>query len=89
LLRIIALKKKPKATEYSNHCTAIRSAGAENIVVRILGIRIEKKIKEILGENRFGFRRRKGKRDANKMLKIVLGRTLDIDKALCACVLEW
>jgi hypothetical protein len=89
LLRIIALRKMPKATEYSNHCTAILSARAENIVVRILRIRIEKKIKDILGENRFGFRRRKGMRDATGILKIILERTLVIDKALCACVLEW
>jgi len=90
-LRIIALKKKPKATKYSNHCTAILSARAANkrVVVRILRIRFEKKIKDILGENQFGFRRRKGRRTATGMLKIIWERNLDIDKVLCDCVLEW
>jgi hypothetical protein len=57
--------------------------------VRILRTRIEKKIRDLLGENRFGYRRRKGMKNASGMLKIISERTLDIDKVLCTCVLEW
>jgi len=88
LIRIIALRKKPKASEYSNHCTVIPSARAAKMVVRILRIMIEKKIKDVLGENRFGFRRRKRKRYATGMQKIISDRMLDVDKVSCACVLE-
>jgi hypothetical protein len=35
------------------------SARAGKIVVGMLRIRIEKKVKDVLGENRLGFRRRK------------------------------
>jgi hypothetical protein len=57
--------------------------------VSVLRIRVEKKIKDVLGENRFGFRRRKGTRNATGILKIISERTLDINKVLCACVLQW
>jgi hypothetical protein len=57
--------------------------------VSVLRIRVEKKIKDVLGENWFGFRKRKGKRNATGMLKIISERTLDIDKVSCACVLQW
>jgi hypothetical protein len=40
---MIALKKKPKATKCSNHCTISIIAHAAKIVARILGSRIERK----------------------------------------------
>jgi hypothetical protein len=74
---MIALKKKPKGTEYSDHCTAILIASAAMMVVKILRIS-----KDILGENQFGFRRLKRTRDATGMLKIISERTLDIEKSI-------
>jgi hypothetical protein len=73
---------KPKATEYSDHSTVILIARAVMMVVKIFRIRIKKKIKEILGENQFGFtnRRRKRTRDTNGVLKIMSERTLNRDK---------
>jgi hypothetical protein len=43
----------------------------------------------VLGEDRFGFRRGKGTRDAIGMLRIISERTLDIDEELCACLMDW
>jgi hypothetical protein len=43
----------------------------ENIIAKILRRRIERKIKDVLGEEQFGFRRGKGTRDAIGMMRII------------------
>jgi hypothetical protein len=68
---MIALKKKPQATKLSNHCTFSLIAHTAKIVTKILRRRIERKIEDVLGEDQFGFRRGKGTRDANGMLRII------------------
>ena len=65
--------KKPKATKCSNHCTISLIAYTAKTVARICRRRIERKTEDILGAHRFGFRRRKGNRNANGMLRIILG----------------
>ena len=67
---MIALKKKPQATKCSDHRTISLIAHAAKIVAKILRRRIENKIEDELGEDRFGFRRGKGTRDAIGMLRI-------------------
>jgi len=64
---MIALKKKPQATNCSDHRTISLIAHTAKILKR----RIEKKIEEVLGEDQFGFRRGKGTRDAIGMLRII------------------
>jgi hypothetical protein len=59
---IIALKKKPKATKFIDHCTISRIAHTGKIVARILRRRIERKIEDVRGVDQFGFRRGKGNR---------------------------
>jgi hypothetical protein len=54
-MAVIALKKKQKATNCSNHCTISLSAHTSKMVDRILRRRIEGKIEDILGEDQFGF----------------------------------
>jgi hypothetical protein len=68
---MIALKKKPKATKFSDHRTISLIAHAAKIVARILRRRIEKKTEDALGEDQFGFRRGKATRDAIGMLRII------------------
>ena len=87
---MIALKKKPQATKCSDHRTVSLIAHTAKIVVaKILRRRIENKIEDVLGEDQFGFRRGKGTRDANGMLRIMSGRTLEIDEELCVCFIDW
>jgi hypothetical protein len=86
---MIALQKKPKATKRSDHCTFSFIAHTAKIVMRILRRRIERKTEDALGVDQFGFRRVKGTRDANGMLRIISERTLDIDEKLCACFIDW
>ena len=41
------------------------------VIAKILRRRIERKIEYVRGEDQFGFRRGKGKRDAIRMMRIV------------------
>jgi hypothetical protein len=56
---MIALKKKPQTTKCSDHRTISLIARTAKIVAKILRRRIEKKIEVVLGEDQFGFRRKK------------------------------
>ena len=77
---MIALKKKPNATKYSDRRTVSLIAHIAKIVSRIL----RRKIEDVFGDDQFGFRTGKGARNAAEMLRIILERTLEIDEELCA-----
>ena len=68
---MIALKKKPQATNCSDQSTISLIAHTAKIVAKILRRKIEKKIEDVFGEDQFGFRRGKGTRDAIGMLRII------------------
>ena len=72
---VIALKKKTQATKCSDHRTISLIAHTGKIVTKIIRSRIEKKIKDVLGEDQLGCRRGKGTRDAVGMLRIISERT--------------
>jgi hypothetical protein len=63
---MIALKKKSKATKCSDHRTYSRLA-------RLLTRRIERKIEDVVGEDQFGCRRRKGTSGVIVILRIIQG----------------
>ena len=86
---MIALKKKPQATKCSDHRTISLIAHTAKIVAKILRRRIEKKIEDVLGEDQFGFRRRKGTRNLIGMLRIISERTLEIEEELSVCFIDW
>ena len=56
---------------------------------KILRRSIERKIEDILGEDKFRFRRGKGTKDAIGMMRIIAERTLEIDEELCICFIDW
>ena len=85
---VIALKKKPQATKCSDHCTISLIAHRTKIVAKMFR-RTEKKIEDVLGEDHFGFKRRKGTRDVVGMLRVIPKRTLEIDEELCVCFIYW
>jgi len=86
---MIALKKEPQATKYSDHRTISLIAHTAKIVAKILRRRIEKKIEDVFGEDQFGFRRGKVTRDAIEMLRIISERILEIDEELSVCFIDW
>jgi retron-type reverse transcriptase len=61
----------------------------QKIVAKILRRRIEKEIKNVLGENQFGFGRGKGTTNAIGMMRIIAARTLEIDEEMCVCFVDW
>jgi len=85
---MIALKKKPQATKCNDHRTISLIAHIAKIVAKMLRRRTEKKIEDVLEEDQFGFRRRKGTRDAIGMLRIISERTLEIDEELSVCFID-
>ena len=85
---MIALKKKAKATKCRDYCTISLIAYTAKIIAKILRRRIEKKIKDALGEDQFGFRRGKGTRDAKGIMRIIAEKT-EIDEELCVCFINW
>ena len=84
-----ALKKNPQTTKCSDHRTISLITHTAKTVAKILRRRIEKKIEDGLREDHFGFRRGKGTTDAIGMLRIISERTLEIDKELCVCFIDW
>ena len=86
---MIALKKKPQATKCSDHRTISLTAYTAKIKAKLLRRRIERKIEAVLGEDQFGFRRGKGTRDAIGMVRVISGRTLEIDEEVCVCFIDW
>jgi len=71
LITWIALKKKSKATKYSSHLTVGLVAHRAKMAVMIPRGRMERKIKNVLGEDQLGFRGGKGPRDAVGVLRIL------------------
>jgi hypothetical protein len=86
---MIALKKKPQATQHSDLRTINLIAHTAKIVKKILRRRFGKKVEDVLGEDQFGFRRGKGTKNATAMLRIISERTLEIDDKLCVCFIDW
>jgi hypothetical protein len=76
---------KEEAKKPHNSATITHTA---KIVVKVLGRRVERKIEVILEEDHLGFRRGKETKGAIAMLKLISERTLDIDKELCACIIN-
>ena len=86
---MIALKKKTQAKNCSDHRTISLISHIAKIIAKIIRRRIERKIEDVLGEDQFGFRRRKGTRDAIGMIRVIAERILEIDEELCVCFIDW
>jgi hypothetical protein len=84
---MVALKKKPKARECTDHRTISLIAHAAKVVTSVIRRRSEKKMEDVLGEDQLTFR--KGTRDAIKMLRIISERILDVGEEICICFIDW
>jgi len=81
---MIASKNNTKGTKCSDHCTVSLITHTAKTVARVLRKSIEMKTEDVLGKDLFGYRRGKGTRDANGMLRIISELTLEANKELCA-----
>ena len=86
---MIALKKKPQDTKYSDHRTVSLIAHTAKIVAKTLRRRIEKKIEDVFRADQFVLRRGKGIRIAIGMLRITSERTSEIDEELSVWFIDW
>jgi hypothetical protein len=84
---MIALKKRTRPTKCIDHRTISLISYTANIKAKILRRRIERKIEDALGEDRFGFKRGKETRDVIGMMRIIAERTLEIDE-LYICFID-
>ena len=57
---VTMIKKKTQAIKCGDHRTISLIAHTAKIIAKILRRRIERKIEDVLGEDKFGFRRGKG-----------------------------
>jgi len=85
---MIALKKKPKATQSSDNRTISLIAHTANIVVTTLRWRIQRKTEDALVDQ-CAFRRWKGTRNATGKLRITTEWTLYIAEELRVFFVDW
>jgi hypothetical protein len=85
LVTVIALQKKPKL----RYAVTTAQFSLISHTAKVLRRRIEKKIKDVVGEDQFGFRRGKGASDTDRMLRMISQQTLALDEELCACFIDW
>ena len=83
---MFALEKKQEATKCSNHPTVSLIEWAK-IVAKIIRRRLEKNLENVLVDDKLGFSRGRGARDAIRMLRIISQWTLDTGEVLGACFL--
>ena len=84
---VTVFMKKQKAAISSDNRTISLIAYTAKCVARILR-RIETKVEDVLGEERFGFGRWKGAGDAVGMLRIISEQALDMKEELLACFID-
>jgi hypothetical protein len=78
---------KEKATSYI--CSDLRTISLIAHTAKIFRGRVERKIEDVLGEDKLGFRSGKLTRDAIGIMRIISERTLKIDEELCVCFIDW
>ena len=86
---IIALPKQNQAKKCSDHRKISLISHTGKIVARILSNKLESKIEEVIEEDQFGFRKRKGTRDAIGLMRIISERVLDVKEEMCLCFIDW
>ena len=78
--KTITIPKKGNVTECSNYRTLALLSHASKILLGIVKNRLKRKIDENLDEDQFGFRSKKGTREAILALRQVLERRIDLGK---------
>lgn len=74
---IVPIKKKQHAVECKDHRTLSLICHSSKIMLRILTKRLEKKAYEYIGSNQFGFRSKRGTREAIGVLRTICERSIE------------
>jgi hypothetical protein len=79
---MIVIPKKTRIEKCEEHRTLSLVSHASKILKRIIGRRLEKKVEDNLSENQFGFRKNIGTREAILCLRIMIEKSIDVNKTL-------
>ena len=85
----IALPKKAAATECENHRTISLMSHITKILLRIVMLRIRNKIKPEIAEEQCGFVEGKGTTNAINILRNIIERSLEHQKDLFLCFIDY
>ena len=79
---MIAIPKKTRTEKCEEHRTLSLVSHASKILTRIISRRMERKIEDNLSENQFGFRKNRGTREAILCLRVMVEKTIHVNKPL-------
>ena len=85
----IAIPKKEGTIECDKHRTLSILSQIAKLVLRIIMIRIRGKIHDNLDENQYGFRKGKGTRNAIFVLRMILERSIEVQKETYLCFVDF
>ncbi|XP_026475428.1 uncharacterized protein LOC113380301 [Ctenocephalides felis] len=85
-ITMIVLQKNPKANKRSDHRTISLISHTGKVVAKILTRPLKNKIEQYMSEDQFGFRKRRGTRDAIGILRIMSNRCLDVKQNIYFCL---
>ena len=85
---LVFLEKKKNATRCVDFRTISLIAHAAKVVLRIIKRRLETKANKFLKNDEFGFRKKKGTREANGVMKCLVERRIEFNKALYVCFVD-
>jgi hypothetical protein len=86
---VIPLPKKTNAKECSDHRTISIMSHTLKLLLKIINRRIENKIENILGNTQFGFRKKKGTREAIASLKLLTQRAIAVNRKLYVAFIDY
>lgn len=85
----IPIPKKSSARKCAEYRTISIMSHALKLLLSIVNKRIENKIDKYLSETQFGFRQKRGTRDAIALFKLVIQRALAVDRKIFACFVDY
>lgn len=85
---LIPIPKKHRAQRCEDHRTLSLLSHASKIITRIIYHRIERKAEDIISEEQFGFRKGRGTREAILSLRLIIEKSLEIDKLVVIAFID-
>jgi len=85
----IALPKKPGATECTQHRTISLMSHMTKLLLRIIMLRIRSKVHPEIAEEQCGFMKDKGTRNAIYILRTLTERSIEVQKDLYLCFIDY
>ena len=85
----IVIPKKVVAVDCEKHRTISITSQVAKIILKVIDERLKSKVEETTNEAQFGFRRRKGTRNAIFLLRMIMERAIEKQKDLYMCFVDF